>query len=310
MIAFVIIGLASSFHIYPIALYPFSQGVNDKQNIKHNIKRAIGQTIVTDQLKRQIRDKYAVDGDVLKNIMLSDRVDIFPWDIALLYAYNMNWQPRPVFQSYSAYTHGLDDKNASFYYSGDSPDAVIYSFESIDGRYPFFDEPRTYRALLTNYAAQPYASENMFVLRKSTNFSSNEAQLKFIEEKHVNIGDFVELPQGTDGLIFAEINWNMTFLGKAMNFFFKTMFHKNPTTFSFRLSNGEVRTHRFIRDLGKNSLFVSGYLRNSSDAFHFFSGDFERNVDGFTINGTAYLYSKGYNVRFYELSPESAKQQR
>jgi hypothetical protein len=69
--------------------------------------------------------KYMTEGEVPANSQVSIRVndhiqsfpedslieavgektvDIFPWEISLAHAYNMNWKPRPVMQSYVAYT--------------------------------------------------------------------------------------------------------------------------------------------------------------------------------------------------------------
>ncbi|MDR2058321.1 MAG: hypothetical protein LBP83_08620, partial [Dysgonamonadaceae bacterium] len=62
--------------------------------------------------KDRIRNSYpALPSEFLQQAA-NKRVDVFPYDIALLYAYDLNWSPRPVFQSYSAYTPVLDQINA------------------------------------------------------------------------------------------------------------------------------------------------------------------------------------------------------
>jgi hypothetical protein len=40
------------------------------------------------------------------------RIDIYPYDLSLPLAYGFHWSPRPVFQSYSAYTPSLTELNA------------------------------------------------------------------------------------------------------------------------------------------------------------------------------------------------------
>jgi hypothetical protein len=42
--------------------------------------------------------------DNIKNLVNSKTIDIIPWEISLVPANQLNWKPRPIFQSYSAYT--------------------------------------------------------------------------------------------------------------------------------------------------------------------------------------------------------------
>jgi len=131
MILLVIYGFAYSFNKNPAQIYPFADWAILRENFKHGNNM--------DPVKQQIRDFYGVNVDTLSYISPNDKVDIIPWDISLLYAYDMNWAPRPIFQSYSAYTHYLDVKNAEYFESDTRPDKIIFSFMSIDWRYPFFD---------------------------------------------------------------------------------------------------------------------------------------------------------------------------
>ena len=65
---------------------------------------------------------------------------------------DLNWQPRPVFQFYAAYTAYLD--NVDFQSISKTPrDYLLYSFAAIDGRHPFFDEPSYFRYVFCHYRA-------------------------------------------------------------------------------------------------------------------------------------------------------------
>lgn len=97
---------------------------------------------------KDLQNQYPLSPEILA-MLANHTVDVFPWDVALAYAYGLDWDPRPVFQSYSAYTASLDALNAAHFNSNSSPDYVIFAAESIDGRYPLFDEPATFRSLLS-----------------------------------------------------------------------------------------------------------------------------------------------------------------
>ena len=104
--------------------------------------------------------------DRVKNLVLQKTIDIIPWEISLVPANNLNWKPRPIFQSYSAYTTALDNRN--FDSLSQAPrDYILYQFQSIDGRHPFFDEPKTFNYLFCNY--QPSSQIPDFVKLPSLN---------------------------------------------------------------------------------------------------------------------------------------------
>lgn len=93
--------------------------------------------------------------DKLKSQIGQASVDIIPWDISEIYRTNLNYNPRPIVQSYSAYTKYLDSLNSAKYLSPSAPDFVIYSHMAIDHRYANWDESILRRTLLTNYEVEP-----------------------------------------------------------------------------------------------------------------------------------------------------------
>lgn len=66
-------------------------------------------------------------------------VDIFPWDSEIVIENGLNYKPRPVFQSFSAYTERLQRKNYEFYIKT-PPEYIIYNSETIDDRYAMNDD--------------------------------------------------------------------------------------------------------------------------------------------------------------------------
>jgi len=80
-------------------------------------------------------------------------VAIYPEEIAVVWAYRLNWQPLPVLQSYSAYTSWLDNKDAEFLASRRAPSRLIVQagWQSIDYRFLSFDEPKTALQIFCRY---------------------------------------------------------------------------------------------------------------------------------------------------------------
>jgi hypothetical protein len=63
-------------------------------------------------------------------------VDALPWDITDLIVNRLIYAPRPVFQSYSAYTNRLLDLNANHFRSSAAPMFLVMKNQSIDQRFP------------------------------------------------------------------------------------------------------------------------------------------------------------------------------
>lgn len=77
-------------------------------------------------------------------------IDIFPWDIEYLLENGLNYKPRPVIQSYSAYTEYLQRLNYNAYLEN-APEYIIYDYESVDNRYPLGDEAQLHMLIAQNY---------------------------------------------------------------------------------------------------------------------------------------------------------------
>jgi hypothetical protein len=80
------------------------------------------------------------------------RTHVDPYDAAVLWAYRLPWRPVPVFQSYSAYTADLDERNAAAFGAADGPQRVLrHDTPAVDGRNRAWESPAAMRAMLCNF---------------------------------------------------------------------------------------------------------------------------------------------------------------
>ena len=63
-------------------------------------------------------------------------VEAVPWDVTEVRANGWKWRPRPVFQTYAAYTPDLDQANADHIRSDAAADFVLLRWGATDGRHP------------------------------------------------------------------------------------------------------------------------------------------------------------------------------
>jgi hypothetical protein len=111
-------------------------------------------------------------------LLRSGSVHVAPWEAGVAWAYELDWDPLPVFQQYSAYTKGLDELNAEKLESSTAPNLVLWQnttiFDpssvnypgAIDARWPAFESPAQMVQMFCRYRAVRW-SEEWAVLRRA-----------------------------------------------------------------------------------------------------------------------------------------------
>src|SRR5271166_5041645 len=74
--------------------------------------------------------------------------DIYPFDQLVLFASGNRYDPRPEFQSLTAYTPYLIERNVAFLKSPTAPATIFFNVEPIDGRLEAFEDGASWPDLL------------------------------------------------------------------------------------------------------------------------------------------------------------------
>lgn len=228
--------------------------------------------------KEKVMHDYPLDQQIIKYIG-NNTVDVIPWDIALCWAYGLNWSPRPVFQSYSAFTSRLDVINSQHFIGLKAPQAILFSYKSIDGRYPLFDEPATFRTILCNYTYVNSSGEFALLTRSSNKNQDPEVDLGTIVSK---FGAFIPVPKYNKGFVFGHLSISHSLLGKSLTVLYKS----SPIYIRFKFIEGGVSERfRLIPDNAKNGLFLSEYVESTNDLSSVLQGKMIKDIaiDGIYI---------------------------
>jgi hypothetical protein len=246
--------------------------------------------------RKALRETYHLNPEFLAEIDPRKTTDIIPWDIALLYGYDLTWMPRPVLQSYAAYTSELDSLDAVFFDKSNSPEQLIVSLTAIDQRYILFDTPATFRTLLGNYEYVSQSSDGHFALfRKKQGFASKD--LILIDQNEYSFSETILIPNEPYSHVFLFAEVEPSILGKLLNVVYK------PTDLfiEITLQNGELRKHRLISDLGKNGLFVSKYTERLNHLQAVFTESYVQNITSVRFLGNGVIYKEPIKVRLYKI---------
>ena len=193
----------------------------------------------------------------IKAKIKDNTVDVFPWNIHMILENKLNYKPRPVIQSYSAYNKYLEDLNFNYFNSEKAPEFVFYDYESIDGRYPLFDESKVNLVLSKNYQISDTLTHNnrkMLLLKKKT----DAKPLKFVKiNEYAMLLDSPLIP--VEG-VFYEVNLFNTFSGKA-----KSILRFTPEINLEIVTKEKVTTHRTSKALLEAGIFSNLAVRNVAD---------------------------------------------
>lgn len=188
---------------------------------------------------------------------LEGTVDIYSYEQSCLIASGNIWSPRPVFQSYSAYTPALLRMNDDHLRGGDSPRNILFRVEPLDGRLPALEDGRSWVTLIDHYHVTRFDRGLIY-------FEKRQVVLPEVSHKIFRgtpiIGQELMLPS-TDKPTLAELDIAPTFLGRV----FTTLFKPPKLMMSVTLANGEKKDFRIISGMAKSRFILSPLVENTDE---------------------------------------------
>lgn len=228
---------------------------------------------------REFLMKYSSIDERTIHYIGNKTMDVFPWDTDIPWIYNFNWSPRPLPWSFEVFTTFTDELNAlHFLDKRKAPQEILYSYKSIDGRYPLYDEPVTFEAILENYQYVNMTNDFALLSHNPRQDIGKKVDLGTVEAK---IEKPIKIPKYNSGYVFANIDLEFNSHGKIMNIIYKpSMAH-----IIFKFSDSTYsQEFRLIPGTSNDGIFVSQYVDSIYDIKSIFSGKITPNIDEMTIS--------------------------
>lgn len=186
------------------------------------------------------------------------RVAIDPWEISVAWAYELNWSPLPVIQSYSAYTPRLDRLNAAAIEDPNGPQAILRAdiggTEPLGGdrsfgeRQPAWDPPEQNFATVCNF--RPTVTVGIWQVLSRIPDRCGEP--KPIGSVSASPGETVEVPQAhRNQLVLLRLKG----IGVEGLEKLRFLFSRPPRRFA--VLNGGLARYRLVPGTGEDGLIVS-----------------------------------------------------
>jgi len=200
-------------------------------------------------------------------------VDVYSYKQAAILALNLRYQPRPVIQSYSAYTPELAAMNAAFLRTERAPDSIFFQMDPIDNRFPSLEDGRSWPELLTRYDFQDV--EGPFVLLKRSE-APREFHLVPLNDVSLGLGETLDVSTNGPGPLWAEIEIEPTLLGAAVSTLYKPAVLQ--LTVSLRL--GQEVSKRLVPGMARGGFLLSPFIGDAPSFASLGSAEGLRNLGG------------------------------
>lgn len=146
-------------------------------------------------------------------------VDVFPSKLFVAFAHGLNLQPRPVLQSYAAFTPALIERDARHFRGPNAPDHVLISVGAIDGRLPTMEDSTTWLELLSRYELTDSSSAFLRLSRRPQPTLSLNDEPVF--RQTVKWNEAVELPDDLSGPVWCQIHVKPSLPGRLASILYR-----------------------------------------------------------------------------------------
>ena len=232
---------------------------------------------------------------------LPGRSDIYNYGQSYLLASGNGWNPRPLLQSYAAFTPRLAGFDRDHLAGGNAPDNLLFRLETIDGRLPSLDDGASWPIMLSRYALADDPGDNDYILLQRAKGTPGSS-VRRLMSRRIKFDETVDLP--ADKLLYAEIDARPSLLGKFALFAYKT----RPLQLTLIMADGRLRAYRLVAGMARAGFLLSPLVENTQEfAYLFGDSDIlkENVVHSIRLSGSPLLWNSEYELTLSTFEPST-----
>jgi hypothetical protein len=226
----------------------------------------------------------SLPGRFPKNLRVEDRlprivqrvgdssIDVFNYRQGAALLNDLKYHPRPVIQSYSAYTPDLLRANLDFYRRPSRPSYVLFSLETIDGRFPTLDDALLLPCILANY--QPVLAEHHFLLMERTPGPPRNVSYDRVYSASLDMGQKLDMTTWNNSPLFLRVSTTPTLIGRILTLLYQPPAYK----LEVELDEGGKRDFRFIPGMASEGFLMNPLLENNGDVIDLLMDENQKRV--------------------------------
>jgi hypothetical protein len=204
-------------------------------------------------------------------------VDVMNNDLSVIYFNQLNYNPRPVVQTYAAHSALLAHVNGLKYRSVTGPTFVLYKLDEFRGQNPFWADAEANEALLTHYTLIDTAlisGQTFHVFKRLA-----KPRTVPIQDMHIRMerGKEIFFPKG--GLVKLTVDMDFRFVEKLLRFAFQP-----PLVYAdVRYADGQTRTFRVSDKIMKGGVLGNVRVTDQAELETFFRYQGQRSVPAISV---------------------------
>ncbi|MDH6332304.1 hypothetical protein M2299_003158 [Stenotrophomonas sp. 1278] len=232
--------------------------------------------------------------------------DVYPVDLGALLGAGAQWKPRPILQSYSAYTPGLIQANAQ-HLATRPPHRVYFTVDPIDHRYPALDDGASWLSLLGSF--NPTALDAGYAVLERPERPTPTLRPARPIERQATLGQDIEVP-GWEKPVWVTMDIRPTLVGRLVS----TLFKAPKLSLRVTFENGDTADYRLVSGMTQSGFLLSPTVGSAKDFIALRSSNWQALLKGRRVKslkvsgdrGTSMLWRAGYRVGFSQLDIPAA----
>lgn len=231
-------------------------------------------------------------------------VDFYNAYSGIVLSHGLDYTPRPIFQSYSAYTPDLIRRNRDHLTGEHAPDYLVTDLLAIDRRWGTLADGLSWLEIFRRYA--PVSKEERLLLwERVPEDAQGGADLQLIASGAASMGEEVRLDVAQGAPLWIEIEFKERVIGRLQDKLFKP----SSLFLEARLGRGGAVRRRLVPGMTETGFLLSPVVENPDQLLVFLAGAptggrFNHDVVSFHLRERAYLlrnYKVEYSYRIYSL---------
>ena len=257
--------------------------------------------------------RYAAGMTAIRALMPLPRVtgptDIYSSGQVILLANGLDWSPRPVLQSVTAFSFALAKADLDHLEGlGDTHSPVqnvFFKVENDDNRLPSMADGLSWPALLSEFRVESYDGLlDTALLRRKPGAQAARVSGPALARGRHRLGTEVPVPVFPTGLAWATLDIRPTLLGRLVS----GLFRPPILSITIRYANGAVEHRRLLSQLARSGFLLTSPVSNTQEFL--LSLLPERRVSGYRPisivvageSGTRWLWRNHYDLLLRSLS--------
>ena len=225
------------------------------------------------------KEKQQFDLPRTREVIGQAPIDVLGYEQAIALYNGFTYRPRPVFQSYSAYTPYLARLNDDFYRSSRAPDYALLKLQTIDNRFPTLDDSLLLRSFMHRY--DYVHTERGFQLwkRRSQPLPEGSELPGFLRSETVKLNQPLQLGELTNKRLWATLQYKPSLLGRLRNVVYKPPI----VNLAIEDTQGRRSTFRLPLPQAATGFILNPLIEDSADYLCFVMGTANRQVSALTL---------------------------